>query len=71
MLAHGKAYADVIANDLAPGVNAIARTAALAHADAYRRFGKIAGVRCLAMQPGRWTCWRGSTSRAHARRWMR
>jgi hypothetical protein len=44
MLAHGKAYADVIANDLAPGVNAIARTAALAHADAYRRFGKIAGV---------------------------
>lgn len=44
MLAHGKSYADVIANDLAPGVNAIARTAALAHADAYRRFGKIAGV---------------------------
>jgi hypothetical protein len=41
MLAHGKSYRDVIATDLEPGINAISRTMALAHADAYRRFGLL------------------------------
>jgi hypothetical protein len=44
MLLHGKSYGDVIARDLEPAVAAIANTAALAHADAFRRFGKIADV---------------------------